>query len=795
VPTEANLRGDLSDWPREIFDPFSTRQDPSKPGAFIRDPFPNNQIPASRIDPGYLAYARATLPAPIQTGVADRNQHNLTPVRQDEPGEYTARIDHNFGEKDMIWARGSGSIFNQDGSGGRQTLLNYSDTNSLNVGASWVHRFNPTSILQVQFARTVVERDEGTTFLDLPANFMSEVGFDPEFVHFRSGSDLVPNIAVSQFFSGGESNLYARPSELWQYKANYAKIFGNHQFKLGGEFNKIAYRRIINDHNVNFDPAETSDPRNPGKTGSALASFLLNVPNNAGRRDFNKTTRFGGVFGFYFQDSWKVTPKLTANLGLRYDYTKVPPLGNKQNGTIYMGNFDLMQGVYILQAVPGPCDVVGEAPCIPTPDGSLPDHVIVDPRQKLMDDYTDNWQPRIGFAYRLTERTALRSSFGMFFDNWAGMMQIAQNLGHTWPDIGRRLSSNLNNPTPAQPVPAVSGKNPFPQASRPEPDPFGSGAHFQDPHTRDAYSMQWNFGVQHQLTGDALVSINYVGSGNRRLPLGGFYNVALTPGPGNRASRQPFPYIAPTNWHRSWSRSSYNGLQFQLKNRSSRGLSYTVNYTWSKSIDIGCSGFFNAEGCAVQDPYNFNNDRSVAGADLPHILNVSWVYELPVGKGKALQSGNSIVDQIIGNWQVNGIAMFRSGQAYTVNVNGDIANTGNSNGYMRPNVVGNPVLSNPTPERWINTDAFAVPAPFTFGNAGRNILRADGRANFDLSIFRHFRLPFREGARLEFRVESFNAFNSTQFNAPTSNLSNSNFGKVLSAEGERQFQIGMKLLF
>jgi hypothetical protein len=109
--------------------------------------------------------------------------------------------------------------------------------------------------------------------------------------------------------------------------------------------------------------------------------------------------------------------------------------------------------------------------------------------------------------------------------------------------------------------------------------------------------------------------------------------------------------------------------------------------------------------------------------------------------------------------------------------------------------VGNPVLSNPTPERWINTDAFAVPAPFTFGNAGRNILRADGRANFDLSIFRHFRLPFREGARLEFRVESFNAFNSTQFNAPTSNLSNSNFGKVLSAEGERQFQIGMKLLF
>jgi len=459
-----------------------------------------------------------------------------------------------------------------------------------------------------------------------------------------------------------------------------------------------------------------------------------------------------------------------------------------------MGNLDLERGNYILQAKPGTCAELGAAPCLPSEDGSLPEHVFLADNNKLISNFTDNWQPRLGLAYRLGNNTALRASYGMFFDSWAGVMQLTQNLGHTWPDIGRRLEGNQNKPTAGQPTPTISGKDPFPNAAMPPPDPFSSGAWYQDPRFQDSYSMQWNLGVEHQLNDSTTLSVNYVGSGNRRLPLSSYYNVAVTPGPGSAADRRPFPYIKPTNFTRSWSRSGYNGLQVQLRKRFSSGFAFTANYTWSKAIDIGCSGFF-VENCAVQDPYNFNNDRSVTGADIPQMLNVNWVYELPFGSGKTWQTGNAAADYIIGNWQINGIATFRSGQAYTVNINGDIANTGNKNGYMRPNLVSDPKLDNPTPQRWFNTSAFTVPETFTFGSAGRNIMRADGRANFDLSVFRVFPLPFREGMRLEFRAEAFNAFNSTKFSAPVSNMSNSNFGKVLGASGERQIQLGLKLMF
>jgi hypothetical protein len=186
--------------------------------------------------------------------------------------------------------------------------------------------------------------------------------------------------------------------------------------------------------------------------------------------------------------------------------------------------------------------------------------------------------------------------------------------------------------------------------------------------------------------------------------------------------------------------------------------------------------------------------------DLTHVLTTSWVYELPIGKGKPLSTGNRAADYIIGNWQVNGIATFRSGQPYEVGISGDIANTGNANCcngyYERLNLVGNPALSNPTPDLWFNRAAFAAPAQYTFGNLGRNALRSDGVVNFDLSVFRRF--PLHESVNLEFRAEAFNAFNHPDFGIPTRNLSSPNFGRVLNlaaGTAPRQLQLGLKLLF
>jgi hypothetical protein len=468
----------------------------------------------------------------------------------------------------------------------------------------------------------------------------------------------------------------------------------------------------------------------------------------------------------------------------------IPPLGNQADNTLAMGDMDMLSGVYWVLAVPGACATVGKAPCVPTADGSLPANVRLAPDGELQHNYGVNWQPRFGVAYKVDEKTALRGSFGMFYDNFAGVLQSAQNLGHTWPDIGRRLSSNFNLPTTQAPTPTIFGKNPFPSAALPNPTPFNDGAYFNDPYFKNLYSMQWNFGVERAITPDSVAGINYVGSGSRRLPIGGFYNVAVTPGAGNAAARRPFPYITPTNFDRSWGRGNYNAFQAQYRRRFSRGFTLLANYTWSKSIDTGCDGFFGVEGCSIQDPYHFNNDRSITGTDLTHMFNASWTWDVP------LKSANRPLHLLIHGWQLNGITTFFSGPPYTVNINGDIANTGNQSGYMRPNLVGDPNAVNQTTASWINKAAFASPAAFTFGNAGRNILRAQGAHNLDLSIFRSFPLPFSEGMKVEFRGEAFNAFNSPRYAAPVANLSNSNFGQVqATANTERQFQFGVKIIF
>ena len=793
VPTDANLAGDHSDWPTQIYDPQSTREDAAT-GTFIRDPFANNMIPQDRLDPGFVNYAQTTIPKPISTGVADRNQLDTTNSSLDQ-NEFNVRGDHNFSAEDMVWGRVSWSDLAQTGSAGRQGLGSLVNVRTLNIGASWVHTFSPKSILQIQFARTTINRNTGSEFVgDVdPTSF----GFEPLFCcSFRSDLALTPAVTVAQFFSGGERVANNRTSDIYAYKGNFTKILGNHLLKFGAEYSTNRHFGVTNDHNIAFIPANTANPQtNTG--GSPLASWLLNVPNNAGRRDFFKRLHRGAIGGFYVQDNWKVTPKLTVNIGLRYDRTWSPRVGSYDDNGIFAGTPDFERvhgGLYVIQAKPDSCAALQAAPCIPTPDGSLPDEVRVSPTQRLIEDWTDNWQPRVGIAYRMSDRTAIRMSGGIFYDSWAGMNQMMQAQGHTWPDVGQQQSGNLNTPTTGNPIPGVSGKNPFPAGLLPGPTPFDRVAWYADPSVKNQYSMQWNLGLQHQLTSDTLVSANYVGSANRRAPLDHFYNTATTPGPGNPAERSPYPFIVPTFWQRSVGRANYNAFQFQLTKRT-RGFTYMVNYTWSKTINLACDGWYNVEGCSTQTPYDHYRDKGVAGHDLTHNFNFNWVYKIPVGPGMK-STGSKVGDYIIGNWQINGIANLYSGRPYHINVSGDIANTRNRNGYMRADQVGEPHLSNPSPSRWFNTDAFRAPAPFTFGNSGRHALRSDGVTNFDLSLFRDFPLPGREGMRLQFRAEAFNAFNHADFAIPVQNLSQSNFGVVTATQRRaRQFQLGLKFIF
>ena len=228
-------------------------------------------------------------------------------------------------------------------------------------------------------------------------------------------------------------------SDINQVAANVSRIVGTHTFRWGGELSTNGYRGDSTINSVRFGTPQTSDPSRPEGTGSELASFLLNTPDSATKYDTPEDLRWGGVLGLYVQDQWRASQKLTVNIGLRYDRTYKPPFGTEKSPpSLYIGNYDLQRGVYVIQKMPPPCSQTGTAPCIP--GGTLPENVELDPRGKFFFDDKTNFQPRLGLAYRMNDKTVLRASFGISFDNWAGVAENSQGILGSWPSIGLRTA-------------------------------------------------------------------------------------------------------------------------------------------------------------------------------------------------------------------------------------------------------------------------------------------------------------------------------------------------------------------
>jgi outer membrane receptor protein involved in Fe transport len=795
--TPAMLSGDFSAVPVQIYNPFSTRPDPAKPGSFIRDPFPGNQIPSNLLNQGMLTYAKELFPAPVATPFPGINGIDTTPsiTRQDTA---SLRFDHQFNEKNSMWLRYSGYTQPDSRSGGIPGVLSAIFLHGYQAGVNYTHVFSGSAVASFEFGRSSGQDNTVIEYEHASPTLWQQAGFSPNFAGgFAGGGPFNPGIGINGYLSWGTGNMIQDThfANTYEYKGDLVLIRGHHTFKMGADFQSNNTQSPIFGVSDSFSAFNTSNPENTNVvSGDAMASFLLGVPNSAGRRNVNETEHGGWVDGVYFQDQWKATNNLTVNLGLRYDVTLVPIYGSLADKNQYVGDLDLNNGTYIVARVPPPCGNGVGAPCVP--GGTLPANVVVTPfsNHAIIHNTYDNWQPRVGVAYRLRPTTVARASFGRFFDNWAGIMQIAQNYEGAWPDIGQLLAQNLNNPEPGSPTPTATAQDPFHLGSAPPlpaPTPFNQVQWFMDPNIKNAYSDEWNFGFQQQLGSNTVLSANYVGSESIRLDVGGYHNVAVTPGPGNPQSRAPYPYIAPTFYDTSVGRASYNAFQFSLNGRHGEGLTYLVSYTWSKAMDFGCDDWFGVS-CSVQNPYNLKAEHAVAGFDLPNIFSVSSVYELPFGSGKKFRTGNSLADHIIGGWQLNGILTLTSGSPYDVNASGDIPNTGNVT--ERANLVGNPNLSNPTTAEWFNRSAFAPPPLYTFGNLGRNALRADWFKDIDLSIFRQF--VVKENRRLEFRAEFFNSFNNVVWGTPDSTLGDPTFGEVTSiANTPRQIQFGLKFYF
>lgn len=827
VPTPAELGGDLSDFTNangsliQIYNPFSTTPDPNHTGYSILTPFKGNIIPQNLISPAALAYAKSW-PAPINTGFPQYDALDTEPTitRQDE---VNMRFDETLTSHDSLFVRWTGLDQQVTGPNGFEGYNTGVFFHTDNLASMWTHTFGGSAVMDLELGRNIANYINPSYYTNLPASFNSSVGFASDFAGgFIGGASVVPSVGITDFAGGGTGVSNTTMSDMWEFKGDFSKLYGSHTLKMGADFTSNNADALYESANVGFANSETSCTFCYSTTaaggglpvgGVAFASFLLDVPDNAGRRDVHETEHGGWVDGFYFQDSWKATSRLTVNLGLRYDVTLMPIYGNEKENTDTTGDVDFNNGTYVLQKMVPACDPPSVvAPCIP--GGTLPDHVVITPHSNhaIYNNTYDNWQPRVGLAYRLRPTMVIHASYGRFFDNWAADTQTAQNTEGSWPQLGQLLVNNLNHNA----APTVALENPFAGASTagvPAPSPFLSSGFvewYMNPLQKNPYSDQWTAGLEKQLGTNTTITANYVGSDSRRLDIGGNWNVAMTPGPGpidthqaNGATwtpdpRQPYPYIPPTFYDRDTGYANYNAFQFSVDHKTSRGFSYLFSYTYSKVINTGTDGWYGADGGAPQTPYDLNGDRSVAGFDLTHILSYSWVYQVPFGNGQRWSSSSRLVNDVAGDWRFNGIFFTSSGQPFNVSSSGDIANTGNI--VQRDNrLQGVPAFLDKGQASaggidWLNQAAFVNPPIYTYGTEGRNDLRMDWPRNFDLSVFRTFR--FTESKNLEFRCELFNAFNTPRFGQPDSTVGDQYFGQVSTqANSPRIIQLALKFYF
>ncbi len=777
IPTPAQINGDFSGIKQVLYDPYSTSVSPSNANMYLRTPFAGNKIPSSDLSPSILAFAKAIIPQPVNTGFAGYNSIN-TDSQTFPDDNYGIRLDHYLGTHDWIWLRYNWSTGNQAQALQLPGTVDRTRIPAKNLGASYVHNFGPNTTFSALFGLA------DTTFFDAPTFTSQNLIGDGYFKGFPvDPRALIAGVSIPGFFTLSERNRKLGPQIGRQYHADLTHTQGRHNFKGGGEIILQPWSNAQITDQLSFSNRPTADLNNLGSTGSALASFMMGLMDQSQLVDSSFTLE-SQIWSFWAQDSWKVTDRLMVNYGIRFDYMRAPTFS-----TSFPSTWDFTTGKYVVGAKMFPACSQSAPPCLPDPSNPyLGQYVDFTGSSRLRsNEFLPG--PRLGMAYRLGERTVLRGSYGIFYDLMAGVNQQAQNGNANWPVTGGGML-NFNST-----FVTATADAPFGGASFPAPaTPATINSNMYDPGFKDPYSQQWNLEVQRELIPNLSLSVGYVGSHTVHTAISGDYNTAQVPGPGPITARQLFSYAPVTIYDRSIGQSKYNALQIKAERRLQNGLSFLLSYTWSKSMDTGSSGQFE-ENVSIENAYNPNASRSVSGFDIPQMFTLASVYALPFGEGKRLLA-HGFVAHVFGNWQLNGILTLRSGAPFTPVTNLDIANVGalDASSRDRPNLIGNPNLANPTVSEWFNTSAFVSPPQYTFGTAGRNILRTDALKDLDLSLFRENKI--RERITIQFRAETFNLLNHPTFDVPQTTITSPVFGSVSgTTNSARQIQLGLKVLF
>jgi hypothetical protein len=712
------------------------------------------------------------------------------------------------------------------------------DSHAYSAAVTFNHTFSPTLVLSVSYGYVrsfSYTHGVAQDFKDF--NPVSTLGL-PQYM-LTSGYIATPNIQLGNGYQAVSSqNLGSQTYSILQYpldthdlNVSMDKIKGRHEFKFGyeGRMHRISFLQVGNPEG-NFSFSQTGTSQTPSGTsgGDALASLLVGFPQGGSGYgvDVAVTTQ-NFAHACYFQDNWRPTNRLTINLGLRYELTL--PRTERYNRMSWID-----PSVASPLQVPGMSNLMGGLE-FATNSNRTPYNV--DPM---------NFGPRIGIAYRTKGDFVIRTGYGIFYDAIKGAASGTGGGGFTGFNWTTPLLLTYQGDG-ATPWGRLS--NPFPQGIQLPPGSSqglltGIGLGISGSiktWNNTPYMQTWNFGVQRAVKGNILVDMNYLGTKGTHLYFGGAgslnylgawvetassdqitqlntkvtnpfygiitnpasslssptvtYNQLLKPYPEFSGFSGPDPPVA---------NSIYNSLQVRVEKRFSKGLQLLGTYVFSKSIDnasaaCGCTTWLGG-ATSLQDPNRRYLERSVSQFDIPHVFQFSYVYQLPFGKGKAFGSNwNGVVDALLGGWQTNGLWRFDDGMPLALGLSTSQALP--TYGSQRPNLVG-PLTRNDG-SNWLN-QYFAnpqnavTPAPFTVGNAPREIstARAPGTSTSALSLFKQFPMPLREGSELEFRAEAFNALNHPQFSPPNLTVGSSAFGKVTGqANSPRQVQLGIKLYF
>jgi len=571
-----------------------------------------------------------------------------------------------------------------------------------------------------------------------------------------------PNLDISGYMGMG-SDLAASNldnSRTVQFVDNLTLVKGAHSLKFGADV-----RHFLDEATTNNWPfgtiSFTSDI-----SGDAAAAYMLGYPYSVlSPEGVPITGARQWYWGVYTEDDWKVTNRLTLNLGLRYDLF-VPP-------------HDVNNVTRTLQFTPGQVPLLYPAPGQPLNPIWTVSHA----------DFT----PRLGFAYRLNDKTVVRGGYGMFyfggqFDN-LNIMQLNPPNGGSVQVINPTTNpvATIENPLPASLYPAIGPVglpgdwNTVTVSANAAPNRFHPDTNVQD----------WNLQVSRQFHSNML-EVGYVGSKGTHVDSSMRNWNEAPPGPGDIQSRRPYPEYANIRREYFYGNTNYNSLQARFEHRFSAGLSYTAAYTWSHLFDDEYNTM-NSGGCACQNARDLRPEYASSAFDQRHRLVMGFVWEVPFGK--SLSGATALLAR---GWSLNGIITLTSGSPFDVNESFDSQNDdGLNEGQERPDLVpGVPMtVSNKNASMWFNPAAFTA-SVYHYGNSPRDPLVGPGRHVADLSVFKTFKMPYSEQHSLQIRAEFFNTFNTPQLNAPDSSLGDPAFGQVTStAIDNREIQIALKYIF